>query len=40
MGEDVKAAIGEEVVEATAAQAKKQGSLFVARLGRGTRARG
>ncbi|MGH3081439.1 MAG: ABC transporter ATP-binding protein, partial [Gaiellaceae bacterium] len=39
MGEDVKAAIGEEAVEATAAQAKKQGSLFVARLGRGTRAR-
>jgi multiple sugar transport system ATP-binding protein len=38
-GEDVKAAVGEEAVEATAEQAKKQGSLFVARLGRGTRAR-
>jgi len=38
-GEDVKAAVGAEAVEATAEQAKKQGSLFVARLGRGTRAR-
>jgi multiple sugar transport system ATP-binding protein len=38
-GEDVRAAVGEEAVEATAEQAKKQGSLFVARLGRETRAR-
>jgi multiple sugar transport system ATP-binding protein len=38
-GEDVKAAVGEEAVEATAEQVKKHGSLFVARLGRGTRAR-
>ena len=38
-GEDVKAAVGEEAVEATAEQARKQGSLFVARLNRGMRAR-
>jgi multiple sugar transport system ATP-binding protein len=38
-GKDVQAAVGAEAVEATAEQAKKQGSLFVARLGRGTRAR-
>ena len=38
-GQDVQAAVGAEAVEATAEQAKKQGSLFVARLGRGTRAR-
>ena len=38
-GEDVKAAVGEEAVEATAEQARKQGSLFVARLSRGMRAR-
>ena len=38
-GKDVQAAIGAEAVEATAEQAKKQGSLFVARLGRGTPAR-
>jgi multiple sugar transport system ATP-binding protein len=38
-GRDVQAAVGAEAVEATAEQAKKQGSLFVARLGRGTRAR-
>ncbi len=38
-GEDVKAAVGAEAVEATAAQAEKKGSLFVARLNRGTRAR-
>jgi multiple sugar transport system ATP-binding protein len=38
-GKDVEAAVGSEAVEATAEQARKQGSLFVARLGRGTRAR-
>jgi multiple sugar transport system ATP-binding protein len=38
-GKDVEAAVGTEAVEATAEQAKKQGSLFVARVGRGTRAR-
>ena len=38
-GEDVKAAVGAEAVEATQEQAKKKGSLFVARLGRETRAR-
>jgi multiple sugar transport system ATP-binding protein len=38
-GEDVRAAVGEEAVEATAEQAKKHGSLFVARLGRETRTR-
>jgi multiple sugar transport system ATP-binding protein len=38
-GKDVEAAVGTEAVEATAAQARKQGSLFVARLGRGTTAR-
>jgi multiple sugar transport system ATP-binding protein len=38
-GRDVQAAVGAEAVEATAEQAKKHGSLFVARLGRGTRAR-
>jgi multiple sugar transport system ATP-binding protein len=38
-GVDVQAAVGAEAVEATAEQAKKLGSLFVARLGRGTRAR-
>jgi multiple sugar transport system ATP-binding protein len=38
-GQDVQAAVGAEAVEATAEQARKQGSLFVARLGRGTRAR-
>jgi multiple sugar transport system ATP-binding protein len=38
-GKDVEAAVGTEAVEATAEQARKQGSLFVARLGRGTRAR-
>jgi multiple sugar transport system ATP-binding protein len=36
-GEDVKAAVGAEAVEATAELAKKQGSTFVARLGRGPR---
>jgi multiple sugar transport system ATP-binding protein len=38
-GEDVKAAVGEEAIEATAEQARKHGTLFVARLGRGTRGR-
>jgi multiple sugar transport system ATP-binding protein len=38
-GKDVQAAVGAEAVEATAEQVKKHGSLFVARLGRGTRAR-
>jgi multiple sugar transport system ATP-binding protein len=38
-GKDVEAAVGTEAVEATAEQARKQGSLFVARLHRGTRAR-
>jgi multiple sugar transport system ATP-binding protein len=38
-GEDVAAAIGAEAMEATEEQAKKRGGLFVARLGRGTRAR-
>jgi multiple sugar transport system ATP-binding protein len=38
-GKDVEAAVGTEAVEATAEQARKQGSLFVARLQRGTRAR-
>jgi multiple sugar transport system ATP-binding protein len=38
-GEDVRAAMGEEAIEATAEQAKQKGSLFVARLGRETRAR-
>ncbi len=38
-GEDVKAAVGAEALEATEEQAKTKGSLFVARLGRDTRAR-
>jgi multiple sugar transport system ATP-binding protein len=38
-GKDVEAAVGHEAVEATAEQARKQGSLFVARLNRGTRVR-
>jgi multiple sugar transport system ATP-binding protein len=38
-GEDVKAAVGADSVEATEQQVRKQGSLFVARLGRTTRAR-
>ena len=38
-GEDVKAAVGEEAIEATAAQAKEKGSLFVARVDRASRAR-
>jgi multiple sugar transport system ATP-binding protein len=38
-GEDVAAAVGTEALEATEEQAKKKGSLFVARLGRDTGAR-
>src|SRR5215217_2040775 len=38
-GEDVEAAVGAEALEATAAQAKEKGSLFVARLDRSSRAR-
>jgi multiple sugar transport system ATP-binding protein len=38
-GEDVAAAVGAEAIEATAAQAREKGSLFVARLSRETRAR-
>jgi multiple sugar transport system ATP-binding protein len=38
-GKDVEAAVGSEAVEATAEQARKLGSLFVARLGRGLQAR-
>jgi len=38
-GEDVTAAVGEEAMAATEEQARRRGSLFVARLMRGTRAR-
>ncbi|MDQ3778639.1 MAG: ABC transporter ATP-binding protein, partial [Actinomycetota bacterium] len=38
-GEDVKAAVGADAVEASETEARKQGSLWVARLGRGLRAR-
>jgi multiple sugar transport system ATP-binding protein len=38
-GEDVAAAIGEEAIEATQEQTKGKGSLFVARVGRTSRAR-
>ena len=38
-GEDITAAVGAEAMEVTEEQAKERGSLFVARLGRGTRAR-
>jgi multiple sugar transport system ATP-binding protein len=38
-GEDVRAAVGEEAIEAMEAQARQRGSLFVARLGRETTAR-
>jgi multiple sugar transport system ATP-binding protein len=38
-GEDVKAAVGEEAIEAMEAHAREKGTLFVARLGRETRAR-
>jgi multiple sugar transport system ATP-binding protein len=38
-GEDIKAAVGEDTIEATEAQTRKRGTLFVARVGRETRAR-
>jgi multiple sugar transport system ATP-binding protein len=38
-GKDVEAAVGADAVEATAQQSARLGSLFVARLDRGTRAR-
>jgi multiple sugar transport system ATP-binding protein len=38
-GEDVKAAVGEDAIEAMEAHAREKGTLFVARLGRETRAR-
>jgi multiple sugar transport system ATP-binding protein len=38
-GEDVKAAVGEEAIEAMEAHAREKGTLFVARVGRETRAR-
>jgi multiple sugar transport system ATP-binding protein len=38
-GEDVKAAVGEEAIEATEAQTRRKGTLFVARVDRETRAR-
>jgi multiple sugar transport system ATP-binding protein len=38
-GKDVQAAVGHEAIEATAEQARRRGSLFVARLTRGTRVR-
>jgi multiple sugar transport system ATP-binding protein len=37
-GEDVQAAVGEEAIEATAASARAKGSLWVARVGRESRA--
>jgi len=37
-GEDVQAAVGEEALEATAVQAERHGSLWVARVGRESRA--
>jgi multiple sugar transport system ATP-binding protein len=37
-GEDVQAAVGEEALEATAVQAQRHGSLWVARVGRESRA--
>ncbi|HVD26053.1 MAG TPA: sn-glycerol-3-phosphate ABC transporter ATP-binding protein UgpC [Gaiellaceae bacterium] len=38
-GKDVEAAVGREAIEATAEQARRRGSLFIARLTRGTRVR-
>jgi multiple sugar transport system ATP-binding protein len=38
-GEDVEAAVGHEAIEATAEQSRQKGSLFVARLNRGSGAR-
>jgi multiple sugar transport system ATP-binding protein len=37
-GEDVKAALGEDAIEATGEAARKGGGLFVARVGRGSKA--
>jgi multiple sugar transport system ATP-binding protein len=37
-GEDVKAALGEDALEATSASAHREGGLFVARVGRGSTA--
>jgi multiple sugar transport system ATP-binding protein len=38
-GKDVEAAVGHEAIEATAEQARQRGSLFIARVTRGTRVR-
>ena len=38
-GEDVKAAVGEEAIEATSEQARRQGSVFTARIARESTAR-
>jgi multiple sugar transport system ATP-binding protein len=38
-GEDVQAAVGADAIEATAAKAQREGSLFVARVDRASRAR-
>jgi multiple sugar transport system ATP-binding protein len=37
-GEDVRAALGEDAIEATGEAARKGGGLFVARVGRGSKA--
>jgi multiple sugar transport system ATP-binding protein len=37
-GEDVRAALGEEAIEATSQSATREGGLFVARVGRGSKA--
>jgi multiple sugar transport system ATP-binding protein len=37
-GEDVVAAVGKEAIEATEAQARERGNLWVARIGRGSHA--
>jgi multiple sugar transport system ATP-binding protein len=37
-GEDVKAALGEDAIEATSETAQREGGLFVARVGRGSKA--
>ncbi len=38
VGEDVKAALGEDALEATGGTARREGGVFVARVGRGSRA--
>jgi multiple sugar transport system ATP-binding protein len=38
-GEDIKAAVGEDTIEATEAQTRQKGTLFVARVSRETKAR-